>query len=148
MAISKEDALRQLRRSTVTLDYGAISWDKYKSASYEFNFSELTWSREMVNIYHLKSKGEIPTAIADKFLEKIWFVVGLPRDVDYWSESERVVPATVEEKVFLESDTKRLAQFRAQIDGIQFRWLPEVDTSAPYCKLTAAFSEFLAALDI
>lgn len=148
MNMTKEEAIQQLRDSTVTLDYDAISWDKYKSANYEFDFSELTWKREMVNVFNLKTDGKIPADLADKFLQKIWFVVGLPTDTDYWTESERVVPATDEERAFLESDTKRLAQYRACIGGKYFRWLPEVDTKGPYCKLTAAFSELLSALDI
>ena len=146
--MTKEEAIRQLRYSTITLDYDAVTWDRYKSANYEFDFSELTWTREMVNIFNLKTTGEIPADLADAFLEKIWSVVGLPTETDYWTESERVVPATDEEKVFLESDTKRLAQFRACIGDKYFRWLPEVDTADPYDRLTAAFTEFLASLDI
>lgn len=148
MNMTKEEVTRQLRYSTITLDYDAVTWDRYKSASYEFDFSELTWTREMVNIFNLKTTGEIPADLADAFLEKIWSVVGLPTETDYWTESERVVPATDEEKVFLESDTKRLAQFRACIGDKYFRWLPEVDTADPYDRLTAAFTEFLASLDI
>lgn len=148
MNMTKEEVTRQLRYSTITLDYDAVTWDRYKSASYEFDFSELTWTREMVNIFNLKTTGEIPADLADAFLEKIWSVVGLPTETDYWTESERVVPATDEEKVFLESDTKRLAQFRACIGDKYFRWLPEVDTADPYDRLTAAFTEFLTSLDI
>lgn len=148
MNMTKEEVTRQLRYSTITLDYDAVTWDRYKSASYEFDFSELTWTREMVNIFNLKTTGEIPADLADAFLEKIWSVVGLPTETDYWTESERVVPATDEEKVFLESDTKRLAQFRACIGDKYFRWLPEVDTADPYNRLTAAFTELLMSLDI
>lgn len=148
MNMTKEEAIRQLRYATITLDYDAVTWDRYKSASYEFDFSELTWTREMVNIFNLKTTGEIPEDLAENFFERVWFVVGLPKETDYWTESERVVPATDKERAFLESDTKRLAQFRSCIGDKYFRWLPDVDTSAPYGRLTAAFTEFLTSLDI
>lgn len=148
MNMTKEEAIRQLRYSTITLDYDAVTWDRYKSANYEFDFSELTWTREMVNIFNLKTTGEIPADLADAFLEKIWFVVGLPKDTDYWTESEQVVPATDEERAFLESDTKRLTKYRAYINNRCFRWLPDVDTADPYGRLTAVFTELLTSLDI
>lgn len=148
MNMTKEEAIRQLRCATVTFDYDAVTWDRYKSASYEFDFAELTWTREIVNIFNLKTTGEIPEDLADNFLEKIWFVVGVPKDTDYWTESEQVVPATEEERAFLESDTKRLTKYRAYINNRCFRWLPDVDTADPYGRLTAAFTEFLASLDI
>ena len=34
MNMTKEEAIRQLRYSTITLDYDAVTWDRYKSANY------------------------------------------------------------------------------------------------------------------
>ncbi len=145
--ILTKEAVQQLRNMMVTFDYDAVSWDYLKSASYEFDFSELVWKREMKNIFRLKETGEIPEDIAERLFERIWFVNGLPETV-YWTESERKVPATKEERDFLKSGTKRLTQYRAQVFDKCFRWLPDVDTADPYGRLTAAFTEFLASLDI
>ncbi len=145
--ILTKEAVQQLRNMMVTFDYDAVSWDYLKSASYEFDFSELVWKREMKNIFRLKEAGEIPKDIAERLFERIWFVNGLPETV-YWTESERKVPATKEERDFLKSGTKRLTQYRAQVFDKCFRWLPDVDTADPYGRLTAAFTEFLASLDI
>jgi len=145
--LTKEEAIRQLRNTIITFDFDAVSWDYLKSASYEFDFSELVWKREMKNIFQLKETGEIPEDTAERFFEKIWFVCDLP-ETAYWTESERKVPATKEERDFLKSETKRLTQYRAQMFDKYFRWLPDVDTSEPYCKLTTAFEEFLAVMGI
>ncbi len=145
--ILTKEAVQQLRNMVVTFDYDAVSWDYLKSASYEFDFSELVWKREMKNIFHLKEAGEIPKDIAERLFERIWFVNGLSETV-YWTESERKVPATKEERDFLKSGTKRLTQYRAQMFDKCFRWLPDVDTADPYGRLTAAFTEFLASLGI
>jgi len=145
--ISKEEIIQQLWNEIVTFDYDAISWDYLKSASYEFDFSELVWKREMKNIFHQKETGEIPEDIAERLFERIWFVYSLPETV-YWTESERKVSATREERDFLKSDTKRLTQYRAQMFDKCFRWLPDVDTSEPYSKLSMAFEEFLTAMGI
>ncbi len=147
IVLTRGGSVQQLRNATITFDYDAISWDYLKSASYEFDFSELVWKREMKNIFHLKEAGEIPEDIAERLFERIWFVNGLPETV-YWTESERKVPATKEERDFLKSGTKRLTQYRAQVFDKCFRWLPDVDTADPYGRLTAAFTEFLASLDI
>lgn len=149
MTIAKEEAIRQLRRSTVTLSYYAVSWDHYKDAGYKFDFSESVWTRKMLGlgIYAPKETGEISKDIAERFFERIWFASQVPDELRN-SESERSVPATPEERDFLKSDTKKLAQYSAGIFGKYFTWLPEVDTSEPYCKLTAAFAELLAELEL
>lgn len=145
--LSKEEAIRHLQRQTVTLHYNACTEFQYASASYEFDFSAHKWKREMVYFYGAIDTGPIPADIEERFFDKVWPVANLPEEI-YYTDTERLVPWSAEERHLHTDKLRCLSRFRALLFEKMFCWVIETDIDEPYNLLASAFQTLLAELDI
>lgn len=107
-------------------------------ADYIFDFANLCWEKEM-HCFSDVERGEIPADAAERFLQKINFVLDIEPGC-YHTETERHVPVTEEERYTLGIETLRLTGCEFVIAALyyRFKWVAEIDTDEPYGKLYQA----------
>lgn len=107
-------------------------------ADYTFDFSELSWEKDLHNFSGVE-RGTIPADAAERFLQEISFIQELEPAV-YSTGTERSVPATEEERYTLGLEMLRRTGCELVIPSLyyRFRWVAEADTADPYGRLYRA----------